>query len=83
MLPPSTLPLFFNEALDFRKGLEFHFGHHGGVLIAFLPLDGRDEIRLGAALVCIAVLCGVDSFFFGGQYATIVERIISEICRRW
>jgi hypothetical protein len=40
-------------------------------------------MRLGAALVCIAVLYGTDLFFFGGQYAAGAERVISEIYVHW
>ena len=38
---------------------------------------------LGAALVCVAVLCGVDAFFFDGQYGQGLDRAISDIYRHW
>lgn len=38
---------------------------------------------LGAALVCIAVLYGLDAYFYGGQYFGTLERVISDIYERW
>jgi hypothetical protein len=38
---------------------------------------------LGAALVCVAVLYGVDAFFFARQYGQGIDRTISDIYRRW
>jgi hypothetical protein len=38
---------------------------------------------LGAALVCIAVLYGVDAYFFDGQYRHGMDRAISDIYRHW
>ena len=38
---------------------------------------------LGAALVCIAVLYGVDAFFFDGQYGQGIESAISDIYQHW
>ena len=37
----------------------------------------------GAALVCIAVLYGVDAFFFDGRYGDGIDRVISNIHQRW
>jgi hypothetical protein len=34
---------------------------------------------LGAALVCIAVLYGVDAFWFNGLYFTLAGRMMSQI----
>jgi len=38
---------------------------------------------LGAALVCIAVLYGVDALFFDGQYGQSIDSAISDIYRNW
>jgi hypothetical protein len=38
---------------------------------------------LDAALVCIAVLYGVDAYFFGGRYGQGIENTISDIRQRW
>jgi hypothetical protein len=44
----------------------------------------RDHARfLAAALVCIAVLYGVDALFFDGQYGQGIERTISDIHQHW
>jgi hypothetical protein len=37
----------------------------------------------GAALVCIAVLYGVDAYFYNGQYLAGLERAISDIYQHW
>jgi hypothetical protein len=37
----------------------------------------------GAALVCIAVLYGLDAYFYNGQYFAGVEHGISDIYRHW
>jgi len=37
----------------------------------------------GAALVCIAVLYGLDAQFFAGQYKDGVEHALSDIWRHW
>ena len=38
---------------------------------------------LGAALVCIAVLYGVDAHFFHGQYEDGIEHLLSDISQHW
>ena len=38
---------------------------------------------LGAALVCIVALYGVDAYFYNGQYFAGLERAISDIKRHW
>ena len=38
---------------------------------------------LRAALVCIAVLYGVDAFFFDGWDGHGIDRAISDIYRHW
>ena len=38
---------------------------------------------LGAVLVCIAVLYGIDAFFFDGRYGHGMDHAISDIYRRW
>jgi hypothetical protein len=38
---------------------------------------------VGAALVCIAVLYGLDAYFYDGKYFATLEREISDIYRRW
>jgi hypothetical protein len=38
---------------------------------------------LGAALVCIAVLYGLDAYFYDGKYFATLEREISDIYRHW
>ncbi len=40
-------------------------------------------MRLSAALVCIAVLYGVDAFAFDGRYFGAVSREIYELYVRW
>jgi hypothetical protein len=51
------------------------------VLITFLPRwDGLMRF-LGAALVCIAVLYGIDAYFFDGRYKNGIEQAVSEIER--
>jgi hypothetical protein len=40
-------------------------------------------MRFGAALVCIAVLYGVDALLFGGIYAAAVGRVLTEIYVHW
>ena len=37
----------------------------------------------GAALVCIAVLYGVDAFFFAGGYGDGMDRVILSIYQHW
>jgi hypothetical protein len=37
----------------------------------------------GAALVCIAVLYGVDAHFYDGRYKGSVENLLSDILRHW
>jgi hypothetical protein len=37
----------------------------------------------GAALVCIAVLYGVDAHFYDGRYKGGVEHLLSDILRHW
>ncbi len=37
----------------------------------------------GAALVCIAVLYGVDGQFFANQYKDSIEHALSDILRHW
>ena len=63
--------------------MEFLFGQVKLFWLLFSPGLG-DEMRfLGAALVCIAVLYGVDQLFFGGRYVADVDRVISEIYSHW
>ena len=38
---------------------------------------------LAAALICIAVLYGVDAFFFDGRYFAILDRVIFQIYVHW
>ena len=38
---------------------------------------------LGAALVCIAVLYGVDAHFFDGRYKDGIVQAMSDIIRHW
>jgi hypothetical protein len=38
---------------------------------------------LGAAAVCIAVLYGVDVFWFDGWYFASTDRMLSEFYRQW
>jgi len=40
-------------------------------------------MRLGATLVCIAVLYGVDALVFDGRYAAGASRVISEVYTHW
>jgi hypothetical protein len=40
-------------------------------------------MRFGAALVCIAVLYGVDALMFDGRYAAAVSSALSEISAHW
>jgi hypothetical protein len=50
----------------------------------FSPANWEGKMRFfGAALVCIAVLCGVDAFFFDGRYGDGIDRIISTIYQHW
>ncbi len=44
-------------------------------------LGGKDEVFY-PALVCIAVLYGVDAQFFAGQYTDGIERALSDILRQ-
>jgi hypothetical protein len=37
----------------------------------------------GAALVCVAVLYGLDAYFYNGQYFAILDHEISDIYRHW
>jgi hypothetical protein len=37
----------------------------------------------GAALVCIAVLYGLDAYFYNGRYFASLQREISDIYQRW
>jgi len=39
--------------------------------------------ELAAALVCIAVLYGVDAFFFDGCYFASLDRMIFQIYMHW
>jgi hypothetical protein len=38
---------------------------------------------LGAALVCIAVLYGMDAYFAGGRYFASLQREIADIHQHW
>jgi hypothetical protein len=38
---------------------------------------------LGAALVCIAVLYGLDVYLYNGQYFASLEHGLSDIYRHW
>ena len=38
---------------------------------------------LGAAVVCIAVLCGIDAYFYNGWYLASLQHEIAEIYQRW
>lgn len=38
---------------------------------------------LGASLVCIGVLYGLDATLFGGWYFTGVDRMLSQFLRQW
>ena len=37
----------------------------------------------GAALICIAVLYGVDAFFFDGRYGDGEDRVVSNNYQNW
>jgi hypothetical protein len=50
----------------------------------FSPSYGEGKMKfLGALLICIAVLYGVDAFFFDGRYGHGLDGAISDIQRRW
>jgi hypothetical protein len=50
----------------------------------FSPADWEEKMRFfGAALVCIAVLYGVDAFFFAGGYGDGMDRVILSIYQHW
>jgi hypothetical protein len=50
----------------------------------FFPADWEGKMRFfGAAFVCIAVLYGVDAFFFDGRYGDGMDRVISSIYLHW
>jgi hypothetical protein len=38
---------------------------------------------LGAALVCVAVLYGMDAFLFDGRYLASLQREIADIRQHW
>jgi hypothetical protein len=71
------------NALNFWKGLEFSLGKADMCRSLLFPRLEGDMRLLGAALVCIAVLYGVDAFFFGGRYGQGVDCTISDIYRHW
>jgi hypothetical protein len=37
----------------------------------------------GAGLVCIAVLYGIDAYFYNGQYLANLQHEIAEIYQHW
>ena len=48
------------------------------------PLGMGDDMRfLGAALVCIAVLYGMDAYFYDGRYLASLQRQIADIYQHW
>jgi hypothetical protein len=50
----------------------------------FSPAHWEGKMKFfGAALVYLAVLYGVDAFFFDGQYGHSLDSAISDIQRRW
>jgi hypothetical protein len=50
----------------------------------FSPAHWEGKMKFfGAALVCLAVLYGVDAFFFDGRYGHGLDSAISDIQRRW
>jgi hypothetical protein len=50
----------------------------------FSPANWEGKMRFfGAALVCIAVLYGVDAFFFDGRHGDGMDRVISSIYQHW
>jgi len=49
----------------------------------FLPRWEAMMRFLGAGLVCIAVLYGVDAHFFDGRYKDDILRAVSDIIRHW
>ena len=38
---------------------------------------------LGAALICIAILCGFDAYFEDGSYLASLHREIADIFQHW
>jgi hypothetical protein len=40
-------------------------------------------MRLDVALVCVAVLYGIDALMFDGRYMAIVSSVISETYAHW
>jgi hypothetical protein len=40
-------------------------------------------MKFGAALVCIAVLYGVDALMFDGRYAASVTAVLSDMYAHW
>ena len=48
----------------------------------FVPTKGETKLKpLGIALVCIAVLYGLDAYWFDGLYATTATHLLSQILR--
>jgi hypothetical protein len=56
-----------SNALNFWNGLEFHFGRFAICNSLFSPSRSEADMRIfGAALICIAVLYGLDAYFYDG-----------------
>jgi hypothetical protein len=67
----------------FRRDLKMDSGKLA-CAYRFSPANWEGKMRFfGAALVCIAVLYGVDAFFFDGRYGDGMDRVISSIYRHW
>jgi hypothetical protein len=48
------------------------------------PFDWEADMRfLGAALVCIAILYGLDAYFYNGLYLASLQREIADIHQHW
>jgi hypothetical protein len=70
--------------LKFEIELEFYFGKLANCKSLFSPSQSGGDMRfLGATLVCIAALYGLDAYFYNGQYFAGAERAISDIYRHW
>jgi hypothetical protein len=68
------------NALNFWKGSAFSFGKAEFRSLFSLRLGVR---LIGAALVCIAILYGVDALLFDGCYVQGVDRAMTAIYRHW
>ena len=72
-------------ALSSRNGTycrNRNFNSVGDLAALSLGLGG-DMRFLGAALVCIAILYGMDAYFSDGRYFASLQREIADIRQHW